>query len=235
MAKNIALLPVNDRPYEKMELLGPSNLTDSELLAIVIKNGTKNLNCIQIAQNILQSVNTIDCKYNMSNLEYLSTLSMQDLQKFEGIGKIKAIQIIAVIEIAKRISKEFTTYKSKITSPKDIFEYVGKSYIGMKQECLKVVILNKQNNVLAVKDTAIGTNDNINIGIKEILSEPIKLMASAIIITHNHPSGNLIPSSADINFTKKIDKYSKIFNINLLDHIIIANNNYVSLKELKKF
>ena len=104
----------------------------------------------------------------------------------------------------------------------------------MKQECLKTVILNKQNCIISIVTNAIGSNDNISVGLKEILSEPIKQLASSIILVHNHPGGSLIPSKNDINFTKKVDEYSKIFNIQLLDHIIIANNNYTSMKEIGK-
>lgn len=232
MAKNINKLPLNDRPYEKLELLGPSNLTNSELLAIIIKNGTKEMNCLEIAQSIL---NSDDRFANMSDLDYLTSLSFEELKLYKGIGRVKAIQIKAVIELAKRISENYGKIKNKITCPKDVFELLVSTYVGKKQECLKTIILNKQNCVLSIVTNAIGSIDNINIGIKEILSEPIKQLSSSIILVHNHPSGSVVPSKNDINFTRKVDEYSKIFNIQLLDHIIIANNNYVSMKEIGKF
>lgn len=232
MAKSIARLPLDDRPYEKLELLGASNLTNSELLAIVIKTGTTKYNCVEIAQNILTLPSN---KENEEDLEHLVNLSMQQLMSFEGIGRVKAIQIKAVIELAKRISNSYKIKKNKIISPKDVYNLLARSYIGKKQETLKTVILNKQNAIISIVTNAIGTNDRIEIGIKEIFCEPIKQLASAIILVHNHPSGNLKPSRCDIDFTNKIYEYSKIFGIELLDHIIIGNNNYISLKEENKF
>lgn len=229
MAKIVDNLPLNDRPYEKLELVGPSNLTNSELLAIIIKTGTKKYSCLEIARNILKESK----KLEMTDIEYLSKLSMQELKQYEGIGRVKAIQIKATIELAKRIGEisNFDISKNKITSPKDIFNLLSSSYCFEKQECLKTIILNKRNIILSIVTNAIGSNDSINISLKEILSEPIKQMAHAIIIVHNHPSGTLNPSKQDILFTNKINEMCKIFNITLLDHIIIANNNYISLKE----
>lgn len=231
MAKNITEMPINDRPYEKLELYGESSLSNSELLAIIIKTGTLKLNCLQIARNIL-SVNN---NTNFTDLEYLSNLSLEELKSFDGIGRVKAIQIKAVIELSKRVSKTYEINKDKITCPKDVFNLLSQSYIGKKQESLKTILLNKQKNIISIVTNAIGTNDNINISIKEIFSEPIKHLSNSIILVHNHPSGSLTPSKNDVYFTKKINEYSKIFNIELLDHIIIANNNYVSMKELRKF
>lgn len=231
MAKNITEMPINDRPYEKLELYGESSLSNSELLAIIIKTGTLKLNCLQIAKNILSVNNNTD----LTDLEYLSNLTLEELKSFEGIGRVKAIQIKAVVELSKRVSKTYEINKDKITCPKDVFYLLNQSYIGKRQESLKTIILNKQKNIISVVTNAIGTSDNINIGVKEIFSEPIKHLANSIILVHNHPSGTLVPSKNDIFFTKKIDEYSKIFNIELLDHVIIANNNYVSMKELRKF
>lgn len=207
-------------------------MTNSELLAIIIKTGTTRLSCLQIAQNILKGKPN---KKNLSDLEYLTSLSMQELQKFDGIGRVKSIQIQAVIELSKRISDIYSVKREKIISPVDVFNLLVSEYIGQNQECLKTILLNKQNNVISIITNAIGGNDRINIGIKELFAEPIKQMASSIILVHNHPSGSLIPSRQDIRFTKHIDEYSSIFDMQLLDHIIIANNNYISLKEEKYF
>lgn len=233
MAKIIKSLPLNDRPYEKLELVGPSQLTNSELLAIVIKSGTKNLTCLDIARNILNSSK----KLEMSDLDFLNKLSIAELKAFEGIGRVKAIEIKAVVELAKRIAKNYEKdlTKTKILSPADIFNLVSDSYAFEKQEILKTIILNKRNAVLSIVTNAIGSTDNINVSLKEILSEPIKQMASSIILTHNHPSGSLVPSNQDLIFTRKLAENSRIFNINLLDHIIIANNKYISLKNEKYF
>ena len=232
MAKNIKLLPLDDRPYEKLELIGENNLTNSELLAIIIKTGTKKYNCLEIAQNILKTKENIS---KISDLEYLTNLSLEELKSYEGIGRVKAIQIKAMLELSKRIASMYATEKKKITSPKDVFDLLQKEFIGKKQEVLKTIILNKKNTVISVITNAIGNNDNISIGIKEMLSEPIKQMANSIILVHNHPSGNLKPSNADILFTQKINENAKLFDITLLDHIIISDKGYISLKEIYKF
>lgn len=232
MAKNIKLLPLDDRPYEKLELIGENNLTNSELLAIIIKTGTKKYNCLEIAQNILKTKENIS---KISDLEYLTNLSLEELKSYEGIGRVKAIQIKAMLELSKRIASMYVIDKKSITSPKDVFNLLRKEFIGKKQEVLKTIILNKKNTIISVITNAIGNNDNISIGIKEILSEPIKQMANSIILVHNHPSGNLKPSKADILFTKKINENAKLFDITLLDHIIISDKGYISLKEIHKF
>lgn len=230
MAKTITEIPLHDRPYEKLELLGPNRLTNSELLAIMIKTGTTNLNCLQIAQNILGE----NVTNKQSDLEYLMHLSLEELKQYEGIGRKKAILIQAVLEFSKRISSTYEVNKDKITSPKDVYNLLSPGYLGQKQECLKTIILNKQNMILGIITNAIGSNDKIEIGIKEILSEPIKYLAHGIILVHNHPAGSLLPSHCDLEFTKRIQEYANIFNIKLLDHVIIANHQYVSLKELGK-
>lgn len=222
-------MPENDRPYEKLERLGSENLTNSELLAIIIKTGTKRYNCVQIAQNILSSK---DKNNFMTDLEYLSEMSITKLQEFEGIGKIKAIEIKAVIELSKRISNSYTKNRLKITSPKDVYNILLPYFIDKKQECLKTILLDKGNKIISIMTNAIGNNDKVEIGLKEILSEPIKHMASSIILAHNHPSGNLNPSKQDIIFTQNIEEYAKIFNIKLLDHIIITKNGYTSFKQI---
>lgn len=232
MAKNIKLLPLDDRPYEKLELIGENNLTNSELLAIIIKTGTKKYNCLEIAQNILKTKENIS---KISDLEYLTNLSLEELKSYEGIGRVKAIQIKAMIELSKRIASMYVIDKKSITSPKDVFNLLRKEFIGKKQEVLKTIILNKKNTIISVITNAIGNNDNISIGIKEMLSEPIKQMANSIILVHNHPSGNLKPSKADILFTKKINENAKQFDITLLDHIIVSDKGYISLKEIYKF
>lgn len=232
MAKNIERLPLNDRPYEKLELLGSSHLTNSELLAIVIKTGSKDSSCLELAQMILNRKEGLD---HLSDLDYLTNLSIEELKKHKGIGRVKAIQIKAVIELAKRISQNFSHVKNKISCPKDVFVLLSASYMGEKQECLKTILLNKQNGILSIVTNAIGANDHIDISMKEILTEPIKQLASSVILVHNHPGGSMIPSRNDILFTKKVEESCKIFNIQLLDHIIIANNNYVSMKEIGKF
>jgi len=207
---------------------GSENLTNSELLAIIIKTGTKDKNCLDISRDILTSNKYID---NISDLEYLSNMSITNLKNFKGIGRVKSIQIKAVLELSKRISKTNINNKTRIISPKDIFNLLNQSYIGKKQEIVKTIILDNSNKVLSVITNGIGKASSVQIGIKEIFSEPIKQMASGIVLVHNHPSGNMHPSESDIKFTKNISEYGDTFEIKLLDHVIIGKNEYISLKE----
>jgi len=228
VAKNLSYLPANDRPYEKLELLGEENLTNSELLAIIIKTGTKEKNCLDISRDILNSNKNSE---HISDLEYLSNMSLNNLRNFKGVGRVKAIQIKAVLEFSKRVSKTNINNKYKITSPKDVFNLLNESYIMKKQEIVKTILLDNSNKVLCTITNAVGRVSSVQIGIKEIFSEPIKQMASGIIVVHNHPSGNMTPSESDIRFTKTINEYGATFEIKLLDHIIIGKNEYISLKE----
>lgn len=207
---------------------GPQNLTNSELLAIIIKTGTKDKNCLDISRDILTCNKNIE---NVSDLEYLSSMSMSNLKQFKGIGRVKSIQITAVLELSKRISKTNINDKTRIVSPRDIFDLVNESYIGKKQEIVKTIILDNSNKVISIITNGIGKTSSVQIGIKEIFSEPIKQMASGIVLVHNHPSGNMNPSESDIKFTKNINEYGETFEIKLLDHVIIGKNEYISLKE----
>ena len=139
--KTINNLPLNDRPYEKLELVGPTNLTNSELLAIIIQTGTKKSSCLDIARSILNDSKNI----NMSDIEFLSKLSLEELKAYSGVGRVKAIKIKAVVELAKRIAKthESNLQKDKITTPRDVFDLVGQLFCFEKQECLRTILLNK--------------------------------------------------------------------------------------------
>ncbi|MNP25567.1 hypothetical protein D3C76_1183810 [compost metagenome] len=151
---------------------------------------------------------------------------------YNGIGRVKYIQIKAVIELAKRISRTgFFKNNIKIKRPKDVYDLVYESYIGKKQEIIKTILVNKSNNVISVVTNSLGNVDSTSTSIKEIFSEPIKQMASGIILVHNHPSGNTQPSNQDIKFTKFIKENGEIFGIKVLDHIIVADNGYTSLCE----
>lgn len=207
---------------------GSENLTNSELLAIVIKNGTKSKNCLDISRDILTSNKNID---KITDLEYLSNMSLSNLREFDGIGRVKSIQIKAVLELSKRISKKDISTKTKIKEPKDVYNLLNELYIGKKQEIIKTILLDKSNRLISVITNGIGKTNSVQIGVKEMFSEPIKQMAYGIILVHNHPSGSMIPSESDIKFTNNINQYASTFEIKLLDHVIIGKNEYLSLKE----
>lgn len=218
-------LPKSERPYEKLELYGEKTLTNAELLAIIIKAGTKEETALGLAQKILKLNNNQE----KDNLNFLRELTVEEFMKIKGIGKVKAIQLKAVCEIASRMNT-VTNYKQKqIKKPQDIAEILIEKMRFEKQEILKVAILDNRNHLLKIKDIAIGSGNFVVTTIKSVLNEAVKIEASKIILIHNHPSGDPTPSNADIEFTKKVEKASEILGIQLLDHIVIGKNNYISI------
>lgn len=224
---SIKQIPIEDRPYEKFERLGASYLTDAELLAIVIKNGSKSLNSLDIARYILSNHES-----GLNGFRYLKEASLDELMKIQGIGKVKSIQLKAVMELATRINNELANKpRIKIASSQDVYNLLKNQMSEKQTEEVKVVILDSKNYVKSVTTVSMGATNKSAVSAKEILSEPIKQLASGIILVHNHPSGDTTPSRQDILLTRKINDYANIFEITLCDHVIIGKNGYTSLKE----
>ena len=217
-------LPETERPYEKLEQYGEKILTNAELLAIIIKTGTKEETAVGLAQQILK-LNT----EKQDNLNFLRDLTVEEFMKIKGIGKVKAIQLKAVCELATRMNA-VTNYREKqILKPYDIAEILIEKMRFEKQEILKVAMLNNKNKLIKIKDIAVGGGNFVNATIKSVLNEAVKIEAPKIILIHNHPSGDPKPSNQDVEFTNKVEQASQILGIQLLDHIIIGNTNYVSI------
>ena len=217
-------LPETERPYEKLEQYGEKTLTNAELLAVIIKTGTKEETAVGLAQQILK-LNT----GKQENLNFLRDITVEEFMKIKGIGKIKAIQLKAVCELATRMNS-VTNYKQKqILRPYDIAEILIDKMRFEKQEILKVAMLNGKNRLLRIKDVAIGGGNFVTTTIKSVLNEAVKIEAAKIILIHNHPTGDPTPSLQDIEFTNQVEQASKLLGIQLLDHIVIGNANYVSI------
>ena len=223
----IKSVPIEDRPYEKFKLLGEKALSESELLAIILKTGTKNTNCVELAKQILSKHSN-----GMSGFRYIEEASISELMQHSGIGYVKAIQLKAIIEIAKRITRENNkNIKTKIRSPKDVFDYISCDMKDRKTEEVRVILLDNKNYIKSSVTIALGATNKTTISVKEVLSEPIKHLATGIILVHNHPSGDTTPSRQDVIFTRKIIEYASIFEIELLDHIIVGSSEYTSIKQ----
>lgn len=221
-------MPALDRPYEKFEKLGVKYLTDAELLAIIIKSGSKELNCLDIARYILSKHEN-----GLHGFRYLAEASVDELMKIKGIGKVKAIQMKAIVELASRINDELKNEKqAKITSAKDVFNLLSSELAEKKVEEVRVIILDNKCFVKSVITVSVGATNKSAVSPKEIFSEPIKQLATSIILVHNHPSGDTTPSRQDVILTRKICDYARLFDIELLDHIIIGKNNYTSMKSV---
>ena len=172
-------IPIMERPYEKLIMYGEKELSNTELLSIIIKTGTKKESSLEIAQKIL----SID-----ENLRFLQTISIEELMKINGIGKIKAVELKAVGELAKRISKPLNKEKIQIYSKEDVANLFLNELQNEENEVLKVLMLNNQNCLKKVFTIAVGNENNIIVNVKAILAEPVKMQIPKIILIHNHPS-----------------------------------------------
>lgn len=217
-------LPTLERPYEKLEIYGAEMLSNAELLAIIIKTGNKKETAVALAQKILN----LDKNYNKNDLRFLQDISIEELTAIKGIGKVKAIQIKAVSEIAKRITKP-TTNKIKITNTKDVAELVMSELRYEKREIAKVIILNNKNIVLRIVNISLGGSNFACIEPKDVLAEAIKMQAPKIILIHNHPSGDPKPSKGDYKVTDRIYECADLMGIELLDHVVIGDGAYESV------
>lgn len=218
-------LPNLERPYEKLELYGEDKLTDIELLAIVIKNGTKKQTALQVAEKVL----TLGRKEGYENLEFLQHISIEQLTQIDGIGRIKAIQLKAVAELTKRISKPINNKRIYLKNTDDVAKLLMQEMKNEKREIAKILVLNNKNVVLKIKDISLGGTNFTMISPKEILVDAVKMQAEKIILVHNHPTGDPTPSKQDYLITKKIMEAAELFNISLVDHIIIGDNKYKSV------
>lgn len=217
-------LPTLERPYEKLEIYGAEMLSNAELLAIIIKTGNKKETAVALAQKILN----LDKNYNKNDLRFLQDISIEELMAIKGIGKVKAIQIKAVSEIAKRITKP-TTNKIKINNTKDVAELVMSELRYEKREIAKVIILNNKNIVLRIVNISLGGSNFACIEPKDVLAEAIKMQAPKIILIHNHPSGDPRPSKGDYKVTDRIYECADLMGIELLDHVVIGDGTYESV------
>ena len=224
MSMKMKELPELERPYEKLEMYGEKALSDAELLAIIIKTGTREETAVQLAQRLLSLNNTTD-----GNLNYLNTLTIQELMQQKGIGKVKAIQLKAIGEIAIRMFKTSNYKKTIIRFPQDLAKMLMSSLSFKKEEVVKVAILSNKNEILKIEDVANGTINFVDIPMKDILYEPIRMKAPKFILVHNHPSGDSKPSKEDIIYTQCLYKTAELMGLEMMDHIIIGNMKYTSI------
>ena len=222
-------LPEMERPYEKLEMYGEEVLSTAELLAIIIKSGTKNLTSVEIAQELLKE-DVLE-----KGISFIKDISIEELKLKRGIGRVKAIQLKAVAELALRANRPVKIIRKEIYTPEDVAKIVMPDLKNEKQEIVKTILLDTKNKFIKIVTNTIGGINSNNIEIREILREPIKRSAAKIILIHNHPSGEVTPSNSDVKLTRKVYEAALVFGIELIDHIIIGDNKFCSLKRLKKF
>lgn len=213
-----------DRPREKLLIKGVSSLSDAELIAILIGSGNKNETAVELSQRILHST--------QNNLNQLGKLNVKELvNNFNGIGEAKAITIIAALELGKRRKEENRLTLPQINSSKDVYSILYPILSDLKYEETWVLLLNRSNKVIRKYQVSKGGISGSIIDIRLIMKEAIDTVASAMILSHNHPSGNIKPSIEDDIITNKLKKAGLLMDIPLLDHIIIGENCYYSYKD----
>jgi len=216
-------LPINDRPIERLISSGASNLTNEELIAIIIKTGTKDKSAKELANIILSKINSIND---------INNLRINNLLEIKGIGLKKAATILASIELGVRINNYNEPINNTIfNSANKIYEYYKNILKNEKQEYFYVLYLDSKLKIIDNKMLFKGTLDYSLVHPREVFKEAYLLSANYIICVHNHPSGNVIPSNDDFNITNNLKKIGELLGIILIDHIIVGNNNYYSFKE----
>lgn len=215
-------LPKCERPREKLIKYGAANLTNSELLAVIISTGAKGSNVLNLCNEIISKAGGINSLLDISFAELIGTT---------GIGCAKAAQLLAVVEISKRFKGYGSTDLVKITKPLDVASYLMENMRHLRKEVLKALMLNTKNYVIHIEDISIGSLNSSIVHPREVFTVALKYSSASIILCHNHPSGDPTPSGEDINITKRIKECGKLMGIELLDHVIIGNGNYISLKE----
>ena len=212
-----------DRPREKFALKGKLSLSDAELIAILIGSGNTEESAVELSKRILSSVG--------NNLNELGKTELAELMKFKGIGEAKAITIAAALELGRRRKMTEVIKNPKITSSNDVFEIMEPIVADLKHEEFWVLILNQANKVIHKTKISSGGVSSTVADSKLIFKPALEKLGSSIILCHNHPSGNLKPSAADIQLTKKNVEAGKLLDIRVLDHIIVANNKYYSFAD----
>jgi DNA repair protein RadC len=214
---------LEDRPREKLLAKGISSLTDTELIAILIGSGSKSESAVELAKKILKGVK--------NNLNELGKLTVEDLKTLKGIGEAKAITIIAALELGRRRKLAVIIEKKKITGSKDVFELFQPALADLPYEEFWILLLNRSNKIIDKFKISQGGISGTVIDVRMILKNAIEKLASAIILCHNHPSGNLQPSDADIKITTKLKDAARIMDMQVLDHLIITDSSFYSFAD----
>ncbi len=217
-------MPASEQPRERLRDYGPHALSDAELLAILLRVGVQGMNVIQLAQMLLR---------DHGGWRGLQQIAFADLCKVHGMGAAKAAHVKAAIEIGRRLLLAAPEERLQITSPADVAGLLQLEMGHLDKEHLRTVILNTKNHVLKIETVTIGSLNSAGVRIAEVFREPIKLNAAAIIVVHNHPSGDPTPSPDDILLTKQLIQAGQLLDIDVLDHLVIGQARWVSMRERK--
>ncbi|HHU93100.1 MAG TPA: DNA repair protein RadC [Halanaerobiaceae bacterium] len=215
-------MPADERPREKLIKYGAERLTDAELLALIIRVGNDRRTAVELSQDLINK---------FGGLKALNYLSINELKELKGIGDTKAAQIKAVVELGKRLASLEREERDLIRTPGDVVQLLMPELRYLTQEVFKVVLLDIKNQVIAIPLISKGGLSSSIVHPREVFKEAIKRSAAAMILVHNHPSGIPEPSREDINITKKLLEAGEVMGIDVLDHVIIGDGIYVSMRE----
>lgn len=219
-------LPAEERPREKLVQFGAEKLSNAELLALIIRTGCREKSAIKLARDILGFV---------GGLEFLNDISVEEISEIRGIGTAKATQIRALIELSKRFVAAGENNKIKLKSPHDVLNFVRPELQYATQEIFKVILLDVKNQLIAIPEISRGILNQSLVHPREVFREAIRRSSAAVILVHNHPSGDPEPSDDDIKITQKLSAAGELLGIEVLDHLIIGKGEYVSMKEKQLF
>ncbi|QPA30230.1 RadC family protein [Thermaerobacillus caldiproteolyticus] len=222
MSLMIRDVPKESRPRERLVMNGPESLADHELLAILLRTGTKEESALQLAHRLL---------HHFEGLRQLKDATIEEMTSLKGIGTAKAIQILAALELGRRISRLSYHGRYVIRSPEDGAKYVMNDMRFLSQEHFVAIYLNTKNQVIHRKTVFIGSLNASIVHPREVFKEAIKRSAASIICAHNHPSGDPTPSREDLEVTKRLVECGRMIGIEVLDHLIIGDQKFISLKE----
>ena len=215
-------LPEGERPRERLARYGAAALSDAELIAIILRSGAQGINVIDMATDLMRHYRTLPA---------LAQAGFTDLQQHHGVGEAKAAQIVAAIELGRRVMRAAPELRPRVDSPETVARLLLAELAYTDQEHVKVVLIDTRNQVIATPTIYKGTLNTTSIRVGEIFKEAVRRNAAAIIVAHNHPSGDPTPSPEDVILTRRIVEAGKLLNINVLDHLILGHDRWISLRD----
>ncbi len=220
--KTMRDMPSDDRPRERLDKLGPEALRDAELIAVIFRTGTREKNAVALAEDVLRT---------FGDLRRLSQASIEEIQRVKGVGKVKAIELKAALELGKRLVNHQKIFTKRIQKPADVANLLMNTYKDYEIECFMCILMNIKNDVIKIEKVSQGGIDSTVASPMDVFKLAVRIGAPNIIITHNHPSGDPEPSQTDIEITQQLKNAGDILGVQLLDHIIFGDGKYISLKE----
>ncbi len=221
--RTIKMWAEDDRPREKLILKGRNSLSDAELLAILIGSGTREKSAVELAQEMLQ--------FSENNLQQFSKLTLTDLCKFKGIGEAKAISIITALELGRRRKGSEQKERIKIRTSSQVYQLLHSIYEDLRHEEFHIILMNRANEVIRIQKISQGGTAVTAVDAKVIFKAALDYNAATIVLSHNHPSGLLVPSENDLRLTRELVCFGKIMDLLVVDHIIYTDNGYFSFSD----